>query len=323
MMPTGVPRVSTHTLPAEEAEGGFDYVVSGLNVRSQLELPPAIRAESRHTKPDVTILLGKVPSHLASAQRHGKFWAADGDVFWLHMPGIMRVIIRGGHSIIAEADGPIEPRDLVVYLLGTAFSVALHQRGRVVVHASAVVVRGRAMLFCGQSGAGKSTMAALLGQRGYPLLNDDVCSLSLLEDEYAVHPDGRMLKLWPKSMEYLEWAGEDAVRVHRKMDKFYRAPEHVDLVARPIGGIYFLSASQADEGASLTTLPTAEAVAELLKNAYRPQLVEAMAMTPSYFQMAVSVKQHAALSRLIRPMDFSRADEALDLLESSWSRAIG
>src|SRR5690606_2367179 len=43
-----------------------------------------------------------------------------------------------------------------------AASIALPRRGGVIVHASAVAARGRAWIFAGVSGAGKSTIARLL-----------------------------------------------------------------------------------------------------------------------------------------------------------------
>ena len=68
-------------------------------------------------------------------------------------------------------------------------------------HASAVRVNGRAVLFCGSSGAGKSTLAAALAQRGYPLVTDDVCTLSIGEaGAPVVYPDGRQLKFWAQAI---------------------------------------------------------------------------------------------------------------------------
>ncbi len=225
----------------------------------------------------------------------------------------MTVQIEPGH----------DPADLVLYLLGTCFAVILQQRGRVVLHASAVAVDGRAMLFCGQSGAGKSTLAALLERRGYPLLNDDVCNISLQGAEYVVYPDGRMLKLWAESMKHLERDGEAGARVRRDLEKFYTAPEHVDLTPRPVGGVYILHARDDGADASLSRLNSAESLAELTSNAYRPALVRAMNMIPAYFQALVAVQRNAGVYRLSRTMDFARAGEAVTLLEQHWSHGSG
>jgi hypothetical protein len=59
------------------------------------------------------------------------------------------------------------------------FQHYLARRGSFEVHACAVDVGGRAALFCGQSGAGKSTTAKLWHRRGARVLSDDRVVLSL------------------------------------------------------------------------------------------------------------------------------------------------
>ncbi len=296
-----------------------EYVISGLRVHSAIDLPSAIRAEGAGVEPDVVIALGEVPAHLPAPLREGPGWAIDADGFLLEFPGLMRAYMHGGHSIRVEPEGTVDPGDLVLFLLGTCFAIVLHQRGRVVLHASAVAVGDKAMLFCGQSGAGKSTMAALLGRRGFPLLNDDVCNLRPAEDgNYAVYADGRMLKLWAQSLEHLQWAEAEEAKVRRDTRKYYMAPEKVDLTPRPVGGVFVLHPSE-DGSVSLERLSAAEATAELTRNAYRPALVHSMNMGAEYFKATIAIQQHAGVYRLSRPIDFSRADEVLDLLEKHWS----
>ena len=52
-----------------------------------------------------------------------------------------------------------------------------HLRGQLSLHASAVSIEGRAAVFIGASGSGKSTFAAYLGGRGYAMLADDVAHI--------------------------------------------------------------------------------------------------------------------------------------------------
>ncbi len=302
---------------------GFDYIISGLTVRSAIELPSAIRLPERHPRPDVSIGFGAVAAELPFAEDNGSDWSRAGETFLLHFPGVLRALIQGGRSMRIQVEPGHDPADLVLYLLGTCFAVILQQRGRVVLHASAVAVRGRAMLFCGQSGAGKSTIAALLERRGYPLLNDDVCNVSVQGGNYVVYPDGRMLKLWAESMAHLQKPGSAEARVRRDLDKFYAAPERIDFTPRPVGGVYILHAREDSGKATLARLNTAESLSALTQNAYRPTLVRAMKMTPAYFDVSVAIQRSAGVYRLSRPMDFARAEEALDLLEQHWQDGSG
>lgn len=70
------------------------------------------------------------------------------------------------------------PRHLPALLrfgLWTAFNIAALHRLRVAIHSSAIVYRGRAVLFLGESGTGKSTHTRLWREHiaGAELLNDD------------------------------------------------------------------------------------------------------------------------------------------------------
>lgn len=63
---------------------------------------------------------------------------------------------------------------LPILLAGTVSALMLNLRGQSVLHASAVAVDGVALAFVGQSGRGKSTLAALMCVDGADLVTDDV-----------------------------------------------------------------------------------------------------------------------------------------------------
>lgn len=68
----------------------------------------------------------------------------------------------------------VDPQVAELLLTSSALSFLLELRGHCVIHASAVVHRGRAVAFIGPSGSGKSSLAAALCAMGAPLLSDDV-----------------------------------------------------------------------------------------------------------------------------------------------------
>ena len=59
--------------------------------------------------------------------------------------------------------------------------ILLHQRGRMVLHASAVNINDGAVAFMGHNGAGKSTTTFSFMASGYPLVADDILSLEFRE----------------------------------------------------------------------------------------------------------------------------------------------
>jgi hypothetical protein len=77
--------------------------------------------------------------------------------------------------------GPALNPDLFRMLCG----LLLARAGGVLLHASAVVVRGRAWVFSGPSGSGKTTIAQLAGIR--PVLNDETIALRPGPRAYSAH----------------------------------------------------------------------------------------------------------------------------------------
>jgi len=85
------------------------------------------------------------------------------------------VVIEEGQSDLPEVTG----LDLEI-LLGPALVLALALRGVWCLHASAAVFGGRTFVFLGESGQGKSTLAAYLsGERKWRLVADDILPVTI------------------------------------------------------------------------------------------------------------------------------------------------
>ncbi len=83
--------------------------------------------------------------------------------------------ISGDLTRVVMREDPAGRTELLPILLaGTVSALLLNLRGHVVLHASAVAIDDVAMAFVGQSGRGKSTMAALMCVDGADLITDDV-----------------------------------------------------------------------------------------------------------------------------------------------------
>jgi hypothetical protein len=112
---------------------------------------------------------------------------ADKTVYFSHGRLVQRYGWKNGKSIVR-----IEPRDMTSpyqlgipqeflaefcsngnWLASMAMERMLLPHGRMILHASAVIWRGKAYLFVAPSGGGKSTQAALWEQTGAEILNGD------------------------------------------------------------------------------------------------------------------------------------------------------
>src|SRR5215213_168075 len=146
-----------------------DYTVFGLRVRSALELPELFQAKGEG-EPDVRIETGSIDAPESAPGLS----ARDGGLL-LTVADAGRFLISQGRTIRVEALNGVDPRNVRLFLLGSAFGALLHQRGLLPLHANAIEVDGTAVAFMGASGAGKSTLAAWFHDRGYRIIADDVC----------------------------------------------------------------------------------------------------------------------------------------------------
>lgn len=84
-----------------------------------------------------------------------------------------------------------------VYLLGQALSFALVRCGFEPLHATCIVMEGYAVAFLGDSGFGKSSLAAYFLSAGDRLLTDDLLLLQERPEGFLAYPGPPRIKLFP------------------------------------------------------------------------------------------------------------------------------
>ena len=294
------------------------YRVAGLAVASEIELPGAIPAQPAST-PDITVRAAPVPASLDDASNKGVTWQIAGERFLLQVPSVARFLLSGGREILFETAAGVDPHDVSIFLLGTVFGILLHQRGEIVLHASAVQVNGKAVLFCGSSGAGKSTLAAALAQRGFPLVADDLCAITLAAGAPPmVQPDGRHLKLWAQAIERLDLAERRGAPVRNKLQKFFVEPAATFAEPLPLGAVYALREARPPHNAGIERPNAVDAALILRRNAYRPLMVNRMGQKADYFYAATAIANAAGIFHLTRPLNFAALPEVVGGLAQHW-----
>ncbi|MBL8209688.1 MAG: hypothetical protein JNK87_03200, partial [Bryobacterales bacterium] len=232
-------------IAAQAAPVTYCYRVCGLDIMTPLELRSGAPQVSGENGADVHIARMAVPESLPDAGFRGPTWETSTSDILLRIPSIARLLMHEGREISYEMSPGASDSLLPLFLTGSALGAILHQRGEYVLHASAIAVDGGAMIFCGQSGAGKSSLVAALCAAGHPLLADDVCRVQFGRRGPMVIPDGRRLKLWRDTIAHL---GLDAFRreqIRDGIEKYWVEPPAVADEALPLRGVFFLRAGDA------------------------------------------------------------------------------
>jgi len=123
-----------------------------------------------------------------------RFAYSDGCEFWVDPDG-SRIRVNSPPSTALE--------DVATYLVGPILGFVLRLRGAICLHASAAILRERAVALAGPPGIGKSTAAAALARRGLPVLTDDILALRPKPPTVWALPGYSRLNLWPDSVRAL------------------------------------------------------------------------------------------------------------------------
>lgn len=113
-------------------------------------------------------------------------------------------ITQDGHTIgKVDAQGVMTPLDFEV-MAGSVFTLALAMRGVWSLHASAAIHQGNLIVILGESGEGKSTLAAYLDESGWQRAADDILPVVSGEDGLMAYPHYPQLKLGPQAQPWLK-----------------------------------------------------------------------------------------------------------------------
>jgi hypothetical protein len=278
--------------------GGFS-----LNISSQLELP-GLRQGSG--PPDVTIRLGSIG-------RTGAFASLDEERAFPHNIGGFH--ISHGREIVADLLPNAELGAVRTLLAGRFMGYLLRQRGHLVLHASAVAVEGKAVLFMGESGAGKSTTAASFHFRGHPVLADDVAALSLTESGVELHPAWPGLRLLDDSREAIGAQTPVGFEANKHLYSFLGA---VPPGPVPVKRIYFLEYGASGEQPSVHASMPSRLPAVALLNTH--SLLRAWRADSELRQVnldrAAAFAAATAVHRLVRPRSLKALPRIVDFVES-------
>ena len=283
----------------------YGYRAYGLSIHSDLVLPELTPEAAGPV--DITIRLRQAADRSQRANAQILDW-----------PDVGTFVIDGTSTIdIEPAPGVSEPL-LNLPLLGPVMALLLHLRGLLVLHASGAELDGRAVVFLGAKGIGKSTIAAGLLDEGHRLLADDVLALDF-SDPAGPHvvPAFPQVKLVDDAADRMLLA--DCVDMPAPVPGFPKRQRRLNnrfSHARvPVGCIYVLARG---DRAAIKPLEPHDALRTLICFSYI-SLFRWRSMSRSeastHLNRCVALADGERVCRLEMPQDLDRIGEAVGLVE--------
>ena len=257
---------------------------------------------------------------------------------------VLKVYRRGSYHIVRITgllDYYIAPDRMACYLvdpnyeylaeihfLGLAFALWLEFRGIPVLHASAVIVEDRAVAFLSTNKGGKSSLAAILMQAGYPLLTDDILPLERYGEKFLGRPGYPQMRMWPDQASHFLGRYEDLGIVHPAYSK-RRVPVGEDGLgtfhSEPAPLACFYLPQRRDParwggGIEISALSRTEALMSLVGQSFAPYTVQALGLQPQRLGFFARLLSQVPMRRIAYPEGYAQLPQVRRSILSDLAR---
>jgi len=240
----------------------------------------------------------------------------DGGGYLLRFPALADFSVAADGATVTCHPVPGIPNATTEHLyLNQVLPLALSKQGRLVFHASAVEVDGGAIAFIGESGRGKSTLAASFAIAGFRFLTDDGLVVEPADRGHVVLPSHPSIRLWADSEAALIAPGTAiAPAVGYTSKSRFLAGDRLGFCdeARPLRRVYFLGDGSAPD-ISFRRLNGAEAMIEWVKHSFLLDVEEKPRLASHFDQVAKLANEpiHFVLDYPRRYEDLARVRRAI------------
>lgn len=297
----------------------YRYTGYGLKVLSEIEFPELMPDDFEQA--DITITLGVIPADMRAKVNPDKSSSAVlQQDFILNIPSVGLYYASQGKNILVEPNENSDESSLRLFLLSNALAAILVQRNQILLHASSIIHENQLILFLGDSGAGKSSIAAELSKRGFTVFSDDVCVLKSFHkndktvEAIASYP---MMKLWDDTINVLkDDQFEKKHKIRPEMEKYsHFFHSSFDSKAYPIKKLFFLHPVNEIIPYESRKVSGLEAFEWLGKNTYRRQFILDHEMQKLHLEAISRLISSAEILLMSRSMSDSDISSFTDFVE--------
>ena len=297
-------RRSAARLDLDVGDALYDYRAYGLRIRSAVPLPfdplPEPGAsEPPAFEPDVTVRLGAVPETLPGGPAGHSLFPPH----WQARPGAFLMQWRTSPGIWSPAAGTCSSSRSAQTM---AASPTSSRAPRSPPCSNSAAWPPCTPLLLGRSGIGKSSLAAALVERGWPLLADDVTGVV---PGAGGHPAGghpmalpgfSRQRLCADTLDEMGWRGRARSRVRDGMEKYWTPAQRTCTDPLPVRAVFVLAVADCPD-VGIDPVPPNLAFRVLRHNTHRRRAMEAMGQRDAHFRALAAMVRHVPVAWVARP----------------------
>lgn len=230
---------------------------------------------------------------------------ADGSTY-VRWQGVGEFLVAAdGRRITSRPAAAASRESFQVYMLGQALSFALVKQRFEPLHATAIVVDGRAIAFLGGSAFGKSTLAACFLAAGHRLLTDDLLILRPSSDGIMAYPGPPRIKLFPQIARTFLNGAASGVAMNADTEKLILALDerHSCTGPVPLAAVYSLAVPRDScrrDRPSIEAMSPRDAFVELVGSSFNRRIAGAQRMARQFDAMA-PIADAVPVKKLVYP----------------------
>lgn len=225
-------------------------------------------------------------------------------------------VCAASNTIFIDPSKNLSHPDLILtWLNGTVLSYLLQYHGFLVLHGSAVVVNHKAILFCGHSGVGKSTLAAALNQKGYPFLADDLLVIRFHGENIELMPLATGVKLWADALAHFNLSYAHFSPVINRPGKFNMPINNAWHHPIKIDRLYEIVPTDEVDAIKFQSIIDFDQLKMLIRNTYRYTMLKPLKKLDLHLKQMIQLAASVPCHQILRPKNQWTLDELVNQLK--------
>lgn len=294
----------------------YYYRVYGMKITSTIEIPEFPIIEGKCEGSDVVeIITDKLPEDIRVKIQNGKYDFMSKDSIWFHVNEVADFWIKEGKKVVISPCEHCDTGRLKNYIMGSVMGFLLLQRQEVAIHGGTVVVDGKGIIITGHGGAGKSTLALTLGERGYKYLSDDI-SMVKIADKLYVEPGFPYHKLCLDVIEKKKLNKVDYLTCRGAKEVKYVVPDFEGFEKQPVPlhSIWEIAVDDVD-CLCVEEIKKSDKVKKIISNIYKSECIGRIGgIAPLYFKSCIEVGKGVKYFKIIRPRNKNTIEDIIEIL---------
>lgn len=293
------------------------YKVYGLDIESEIKIDEFKEVDSLG-KNIINIRYEQGSNEVNNMKEEGlNIVVRENEVFF-DVDDVAAYYVANGNTIIVQPYDNSNSEMVKIYIMCSCLGFILIQRNMVAIHGGVVDMYGKAVIFTGHRGAGKSTLTTALRKKGYKFIADDVASLVINED-VMVMPGFPYQKLCEDALASLDYDKEKFSYFISDEKIKYLVPTHDEFSEVPtkLNAVFEITVATSDnEEVNIEEIRGYEKFLRLTSNIYRGEFIGSMGgVKPDYFRKCMKIASSIKYYKINRPKNKFTVNEQIELVE--------